>query len=154
MNPTPQQMLTAIVQAGIEGGFTLNKRKHCYMTSIEWINRYTIGFRASDTNIEEHLKSYTTLKNTHIDLDRLTVADLINDGEFMRLIYGDKLWCIVAGKLFDKTCLLKTGVCKICSRTPNGQALLAYEHIQQQAIIIDNPQDQVRFLYESMGGRG
>jgi hypothetical protein len=135
---TPQQMLQEIVQAGIDGGY-LKKQK--------------VSFLEIETDSRENFQ--IVFIEDVIGWFKLTLADLINDNEFMKDVYDEGK--VVVECPLRKSCRIKKNwgcQFKNMSCADNAYKIKRYQHIQQQAIIIDNPQDQVRFLYESMGGRG
>jgi hypothetical protein len=141
---TTQQMLTEIVQRGIDNG-AYDKQWH--EAEIVNIRDYMIDI-AFFYNGSLSIGGYPG-EPPCADEQTFSLADLVNDGAFMAVVFGKDIGIAHIGlcnwMCKKDSCDDKDGLCKLCTNM-----MPRYEHIQQRAIIIDNPQEQIRFLYESM----
>lgn len=123
---TPQEMLTEIVQRGVDGGaFKEPFEDKNWYCKIQYISKGEISI------VKGYCKDGKVSRGD-IKTKVLSLADLINDNRFMAVTMGDE---------------------EMAYYENINMILRRYQYIQMLAIIIDNPQDQVRFLYDSMEGR-
>jgi len=73
-----------------------------------------------------------------------TVADLINDDKFMRVVYGEEEVCHACGGSINASF-----VCPVCDYPAYTRDTPNYQYIQQQAIILEGD-EQIKFLHERM----
>lgn len=136
--------LEKIVKAMIDGGWEEDSSKIWGNRSGFTIKNNKVLFKCWYVDRPNRKRTYATY----------SLPDLLASPDAMK-VFGEELYCVVAGKLYCTTCLLKTGYCGFCSRVPNGQALPAWKHHAHKALDIiwdEGEEKAIEYLYNQLKG--